>query len=177
MERIQADPPDLVATEITLTGASGLELISLLQSSMPNLPILVVSMHDEALYAWRCFRLGARGYVVKQHAADVVLTAIRKVLQGGVYISENLTETIISHLQGRSANLAADPIDSLTERELEVFALSGHGLTSREISDIMHVSTKTVDSHRANVRSKLRLSSNEELIQYSVKWAQGKTAK
>lgn len=174
LDRIRTEPPDLVITDISLNGASGLELISSLKSWMPAIPVLVVSIHDEGLYAWRSFKAGARGYVVKRHSEDVILGAIRKVIDGGVYLSEKMTEFVVMKMQGRAGEISMDPLEKLTDRELEVFVLSGHGLTSREIGELIHISTKTVDTHRAKVRSKLNLSSNAEMIQFSVKWIQGR---
>lgn len=170
LEKIRVCVPDLVVTDISLDGATGLELIKSLHAEWPALPVLVVSMHDESDYAWRSFRAGARGYVVKRQGDGTILRAIDALLKGGYFLSEDLTRTIITEFQGQSKGKVADPIDSLTEREMEIFQLCGQGLTFREISEELHISMKTVESHRSKIRRKIQATSNADLIRKAVQW-------
>lgn len=167
IDKLPASDPDLVVTDVVLEAESGLELIKWLNVHMPNVPVLAVSMHDESLYAWRCFQAGARGYVLKGRDETTIVAAIRKLLQGGLFVSERMTEELIGRLNGANGHVK-DPIQLLTDRELEVFAQCGRGLTTREIGDILHISPKTVESHRMRIREKLGVSSNSELIRRAI---------
>jgi DNA-binding NarL/FixJ family response regulator len=162
----------LVVVDITLPGKPGLELIKDLKSSNPNLPVLVVSMHDESLYAERTLRAGARGYLMKNEGGDRLLEGIRAVLDGKVFVSPAISSKILDELSGgRTRRRDQDGLSGLTDREFEVFQFIGQGLTTREIGEHLHMSAKTVETHRLHIRAKLGLKSGPELIKYAVRWS------
>lgn len=162
--------PDLVVADLSMPGMNGLELIKSVQAQQPKLPFLVVSAHDESLYAERAVRAGARGYIMKHEAADVIITAIREVLAGRLFLSEHLRERIALRYLGQLDPADDDPLAALSDRELEVFRLIGQGQTTQEIADAMIISPKTVDTYRANIKKKLALDSTAELIQRAALW-------
>jgi DNA-binding NarL/FixJ family response regulator len=164
---IERDAPDLVLMDMSLPGRSGLELIKDARCVMPRLVVLVISMHDEAVYAERVIRAGGRGYIMKQAGPDKILQAIRRVLTGAVFVSEAMSARILDSLSGApsSSSLAA-----LTDREFEVFNLIGRGLEPQQIADSLNLSIKTVDTHRASIRRKLDLKNGTELIHRAAKW-------
>jgi DNA-binding NarL/FixJ family response regulator len=162
--------PDLVIVDITLPGKSGLELIKELRGHWPHLPVLAVSMHDEALYAGRILRAGARGYVMKQETPQVLLRAIHHVLSGGIYVSERMSAQILESFTGRRGPVSASPIERLSEREFEIFHLIGLGHKNREIAEQLHLSLKTVSVHQANIKRKLNLRTSGDLIRFAVRW-------
>lgn len=168
--------PDLVLADITLPDKSGVELIKDLQAIQPGLAILVISMHDESLYAERVLRAGARGYIMKQEGGKKMMQAIREVLNGRVSVSEKMSARILEIFSGRRAEGEQSPIERLTDREFEVFQLIGQGKTTREIAHQLHLSVKTVEVHRANIKEKLGLSTAPELISYAARWAQTQSA-
>lgn len=169
--------PDLAIVDISLPGMSGLELLKHLLALEPSLRVLVVSRHDEALYADRAIRAGARGYVMKLEAGDVIVKAIRRVLNGGIYVSEEVNERLLLGMaQGREA-LSKSPLEVLSDRELEVFELTGRGASTRDIAERLHLSVKTVESYRARIKSKLNLANAAELMQHAVHWVEGEGAK
>ncbi len=165
--------PDLAIVDISLPGMSGLELIKHLQAWKQHLPVLVISRHDEALYAERAIRAGARGYVMKVEAVEVIVKAVRRVLAGGLYVSEELSERLLLSMTGhRRALETRSPVELLSDRELEVFELTGRGLTTREIAERLHLSVKTVESYRARIKAKLGLRTAAELMQHAVQWVE-----
>lgn len=170
MTSIDAAIPDLVLTDITMAGKSGLELIKELQALHPQLPILVLSMHDESIYAERILRAGARGYLMKSAGGAELLVAIRKVLRGDVYLSKKMAARMINGLSGERPLKNRPELAALTDREFEVFQLLGEGLSTREIGQRLHISSKTVDTHRLNMKAKLHLRTLPELMRYAVKW-------
>lgn len=172
MHLVESSKPDLAVVDISLEGKSGLELIKDLQALHPGLPILVMSMHDEALYAERVLRAGARGYVMKKAGGEAVLQAIRKVLTGQVHISERMSAQILDQFAGARPGKRQSPIENLTDREFEVFKLIGEGCTTREVAQRLHISAKTVDVYRQNLKDKLRLPSATSLIQHAVRWVE-----
>lgn len=162
--------PDLVIVDISLAGTSGIELIKDLVSRHPILKVLVLSMHDESLYAERALRAGARGYVMKQEATEHVMAAIRHVLGGGVYLSVCMhNRLLVNMVRGLSAAGASD-LDRLSDRELEVFQLVGEGRTTAQIGASLHLSVSTVETYRAHIKEKLRLQNATELVQHAVDW-------
>lgn len=170
---ISEKKPDLIATDLTLPGPSGIELIKQIKAADEKLKVLVISMHDELLYAERAIRAGASGYVMKEEATENVIAAIRKVLDGHIYLSEQMTEkTLQKQLSG--SNASETPIDSLSDRELEVFELIGKGEQTAEIAKKLHLSIKTIETYRGNIKHKLALSNNTELIKHAVQWVQSK---
>jgi DNA-binding NarL/FixJ family response regulator len=172
MQRIASSKPDLAVLDISLEGKSGLELIKDVQALHPELAVLVMSMHDEALYAERALRAGARGYVMKKAGGEAVLQAIRQVLSGKVYVSEKMSAQILDRFSGARSVKGKAPIETLTDREFEVFELIGEGCITREIAERLHISPKTVDVYRQNLKEKLKLPSGTSLIQHAVRWVE-----
>jgi DNA-binding NarL/FixJ family response regulator len=173
MTMVEQEQPDIAVVDISLPGMSGLELIKHMQVLAPDVRILVVSRHDESLYAERAIRAGARGYVMKLEAGDVIVKAVRRVLGGGLYVSEEINERLLmGMLSGREA-LAMSPLEVLSDRELEVFELTGRGINTREIAERLHLSVKTVESYRARIKTKLDLNNATELMQHAVQWVEG----
>ena len=164
--------PDLALVDISLPDKNGLELIKDLQTFHPQLPILVVSMHDEALYAERVLRAGARGYIMKQEGGRMLMEAIRLVLRGQIYVSEKMSAKILEIFSGRRADAMKSAVESLSDREFEVFQLIGQGQGTRQIAQHLHLSIKTVEVHRANIKRKLELKNANDLVRYAVRWTE-----
>jgi len=163
--------PDLLLTDIGLPGKSGLELIQDLHAVNPELPVLVISMHDEGLYAERVLRAGARGYVMKQAGPAKMLQAIRLVLSGKVAVSDAIAASILDSLaRPGTPREGAAVVGKLSNREFEVLRLIGQGRDSHDIAETLHLSIKTVDTHRGNIKTKLGLKTGTELIHYAVRW-------
>lgn len=162
--------PDIVVTDISLPGKSGLELIKDLASGHPSLPVLALSMHDESIYAERCLRAGARGYVMKSEDSENLLEAIRHVLGGGTYTSEETTARIVEAFSGRRDSQTQTPLGKLTDREFELFQLIGHGFSTHEIAERMQISAKTVETHRLNIKTKLKIASAVKLTAFAGRW-------
>ena len=168
--------PDLVLIDISLPGMSGIELLKHLLAMNPDLLTLVVSRHDEALYAERAVRAGAKGYVMKLVAGDEIVQAVRHVLRGGIYMSDELKDRLLfGAAVGRKAPLQS-PLEVLSDRELEVFEMTGRGLPTREIAERLHLSVKTVESYRARIKQKLNIETGTELLQQAVQWVEGEGA-
>jgi DNA-binding NarL/FixJ family response regulator len=172
IERLQ---PDLVLVDIGLPGRSGLELIKDLRALSPDLAVLVISMHDETLYAERVLRAGGRGYLTKQEGPEKILQAIRQVLSGQVYLSGKMSIRILDMLSGRRAK-AGSSLAQLTDRELEILQLIGQGKNSQAIARHLNVSPKTVDTHRGRLKEKLQLQTGTELTCYAARWVDSATA-
>ncbi len=164
--------PDLVLTDIALTGRSGLELIKDLRALQPELPVLVLSMHEESLYAGRALRAGARGYVMKRAGGDRVVEAIHEVLHGRIAVSPEMGTHLLEEYSGRRAHSRRVPLPSLTDREFEVFQLIGEAKSTREIGEQLHLSPKTVESHRMNLARKLKLKSAAELLRFALQYVE-----
>jgi DNA-binding NarL/FixJ family response regulator len=162
--------PDLVLADISLPGKNGLELVKDFHVLQPGLPVLVISMHDESLYAERVLRAGGRGYIMKQEGGKKLMQAIRQVLEGKIYVSEKMSADILEIFSGRRAGAEGSPVEQLTDREFELFQLLGQGKGARDIAEKLHLSVKTVEAHRANIKAKLKLKSAMELIHYAVRW-------
>ena len=168
---IAREAPDLVITDISLSGASGIELIKSLKVSHPDLPVLVVSMHEESLYAERALRAGAMGYVMKQEPAKVVKAAIRKVLGGDIHLSEKMAAAMLGKLvHEKGDEKLVSPIENLSNRELEVFRMLGEGKASREIAQRLDLSVATINSFRNRIKEKLNFKNSTELILHAVHW-------
>lgn len=172
IEALTVANPDIVLTDITLRNGSGLELIKDVMAIRPGTLVLVLSMHDESIYAERSLRAGARGYLMKHLSAGHVVEAIRKVLEGEIYVSENVTENILGFISGKNEDAGRSSIDLLTDRELEIFGLIGRGKDKNEIASQLHLSVKTVDAHRANIRIKLRLKNFADLLRHAACWVE-----
>ena len=168
--------PDLVVTDISLPGMNGLELLKNLLTLHPTLPVLVVSRHDEELYAERAVRAGARGYVSKLAAGDELVIAIRRVLRGGIHLSEDLKDRMLFGAASGVKDATQTPLEVLSDRELEVFEMTGRGIPTREISERLHLSVKTVESYRSRIKTKLGLANGTELIKHAVAWVEGEGA-
>jgi DNA-binding NarL/FixJ family response regulator len=154
--------PDVMIVDVSLAQGDGMDLVREVHAQRPQLPMLVLSMHDETIYAERLLAAGARGYIMKEAAYDQLLVALRKVLGGGVYLSEAMAS--------RLGTVGADPVGRLSNRELQVLSLIGRGLSSRQAAESLNVSVKTVESHRQSLKRKLNLATNAQLLQYSLKW-------
>ena len=165
---IKAAKPDLVLLDVSLKGSDGIELMKQLKSFDPGLLVLMLSMHDEALYAERALRAGASGYIMKQEAPQALLAALRKILGGGVFVSEKMGAMLLRRTAGGKKQLGELPMDRLTDRELEVFRMIGAGLTVREIADQLTLSTKTVEAHREHIKEKLSLTTSAELVRFAI---------
>lgn len=172
LQRAKEGRLDMALVDISLPDRSGLELIKDLQTYYPELPVLVVSMHDESLYAERVLRAGGRGYVMKQEGGKLLMQAIRQVLSGRIYVSEKMSAKILEIFSGHRAEAADSPTEMLTDREFEVFQLVGQGSGTREIAEHLHLSIKTVEVHRANIRQKLKLKSGADVIRYAIRWTE-----
>jgi DNA-binding NarL/FixJ family response regulator len=170
-QRLGTLRPDIVVLDISLTGPDGLDVLKEIRLRSVSLPVLILSMHDESIYAERALRAGANGYIMKQEATEKVLVAIRRILQGEVYLSERLTTAMVNQFVHRSAPAKTSPIVNLTDRELEIFRLIGEGHGTRQIADELHLSVKTVESHQAHIKEKLALKSGRELVQHAIEWA------
>lgn len=167
---VDSSKPDLVLTDLGLPGRNGVELIKDLRSLHPDLPVLVVSMHDELIYAERVLRAGGRGYVMKEAPSALLLRAIHKVLDGGVFVSEAVTNHFLEGISTGTGLKASFPLQRLTNRELEIFELIGRGKGNHDIARQLNISPRTVDAHRAHIREKLRLADGTELTRYAVRW-------
>lgn len=165
------DACDLVVADVTMGGMSGVELVKHLQAARPGLPVLVVSMHDEALYAERALRAGARGYLMKSEAGQEVVAAVRRVLGGGTYVSAAMSDVLLGRLATGGPG-APVGVDALSDRELEALELIGRGRTTGEVAEAMCVSPNTVESYRSRIKAKLGLDSGGELAVYAVRHAQ-----
>jgi len=170
IEDMLAKPPDLVIVDLTLKNSDGLELIKDIRVRWPGIRMLVVSMHDESLYAERVIRAGAMGYITKQEATKKILHAIRQVLSGQIYVSEKMSSKILEIFSGRRSGVASSPVEKLTDREFEVFQLIGLGLSTKQMAEQLHLSTKTIEVHRTNIKAKLQAGSVSELIRQAVRW-------
>jgi DNA-binding NarL/FixJ family response regulator len=171
LDLLASKRPDLVLIDITLPGKSGLELVKDVKAMHPDLPMLVLSMHDESLYADRVLRAGARGYITKHEGGDKLMGAIRHVLSGRIYVSESMSAHILEIFSGGQTGIDRSSIQKLSDREFEVFEALGEGLSSHEIAKKLHLSAKTVDAHRANIKTKLKINTTAELISFSARWA------
>ncbi len=170
LKAIEETQPDVVIADITLKTTHGLELVKDLQSRHPSMPVLVLSMHDESLYAERVLRAGARGYITKQEATKRILLAIRQVLSGQIYISEKMASRMVHKMVLGRAEEQRSPIERLTDRELEVFQLIGRGQGTRRIAEELHLGIKTVESYRARIKEKLKLEDGTQLLQHAIQW-------
>lgn len=170
LQTIEKIKPDLAIVDISLKDTSGISLTKELVSKYPKMLVLVISMYDESIYVDRVLRAGAKGYIMKQEATDHVITAIRKVLRGEVYVSDKWRDRLVHAFAGGNKPMENASAERLTDREMEVLQLIGQGHSTQKISEELHVSVKTVESHYANIKNRLDLHNSHELIQYAVKW-------
>lgn len=171
---IREHRPDAIIVDISLKQGDGLELVRDVRAQYPTLPILVLSMHDETIYAERMLSAGASGYIMKQAASEQFLVAVRRVLDGGIYVSDMVSNTMIQRFTSGNPPVAANPIDRLSNREIQILHLIGKGLSTRETAEALDLSIKTVESHRQRIKKKLTLTTGTQLVQYAVNWFSGR---
>lgn len=167
LERVE---PDLMLVDISLTGMDGIELIKVMKKSRPRLPSLVLSMHSESLYAERAVRAGAKGYVMKDVPADTLLSAMRRVLSGKLYLSLEMTDKFLEKAASNDPNRAESPLACLSDREIEIFKMIGRGLKPQRISEKLHLSIKTVETYSSRIKHKLNFKDSSELLQMAIAW-------
>ncbi|MCB1209168.1 MAG: response regulator transcription factor [Verrucomicrobiales bacterium] len=170
LEQTLALKPDLVIVDLTLPDKSGLELLKDINAMSPGMQCLVLSMHDESLYAERVLRSGARGYIMKETAAENLITAIRKVLSGGLYLSDSLAAKMLEQAAFGRPKLPGGGVDALTDRELEVLEAIGSGKATKIIAEQLNISARTVEAHRAHIKEKLNITDGPGLVRYAVQW-------
>ena len=170
MQCIAQRRPDIMILDISLKGPDGLELLKNIRALDPDLPVLVLSMHDEAIYAERALRARANGYIMKQEPPEKVLAALRRILNGDVYLSDSMSKKMLQQYIDGAPSLLQSQIGALSDRELEVFRRIGEGRATREIAEELHLSIKTVETYQAHIKEKLKLRSGRELIQHAIQW-------
>ena len=163
--------PDLAIVDIALKTTNGIELTKNIKVQAPNLPVLIVSMHDEGLYAERALRAGAMGYLMKQEAGEKIILAIQRLLQGEIYLSDKIKEKMLHRFVNKKGDGMVFSIDTLSDREMEVFQLIGNGYSTRQIAQKLNLSSKTIDSYREHLKLKLNLESGAELVRHAIQWA------
>jgi DNA-binding NarL/FixJ family response regulator len=170
MQAIPQCHPDILIVDISLNGPDGLDLLKSVRTSHPNLPVLILSMHDEATYAERALRARANGYIMKQEATEKVLVAVRRILNGDVYLSDRMANKMLRQYIGGASVALQSRLSALSDRELEVFRSIGDGRSTRQIAEELHLSVKTVETYQAHLKEKLALRSGRELIQLAIQW-------
>lgn len=170
LQAIAQQRPDIVILDISLNGPDGLEVLKSIRASDPDLPVLILSMHDEAIYAERALRARANGYIMKQEATEKVLVAVRRILNGDLYLSDRVSNKMLHQYIDGAPSMIQSRIASLSDRELEVFRMIGEGHATREIAEELHLSIKTVETYQAHIKEKLNLRSGRELIQHAIQW-------
>ena len=168
--------PDIAVIDVSLKGSNGIELIKNLKARFPQLPTLVLSMHDESLYAERALRAGSLGYIMKEEAIEQVILAIRKVLRGEIFLSEKMKSKMLHQMASGKGKVVSSPIEQLTDRELEVFRLIGEGYSTRQIAGQLHLSVRTVEAYREYIKGKLNLKNATELVQHAFHWVHQEAA-
>jgi DNA-binding NarL/FixJ family response regulator len=171
LQAITTARPDILVVDISLNGPDGLDLLKDVRTRYPELPVLILSMHDESIYAERALRAGAQGYIMKQEASEKVLVALRRILNNEIYVSERIANRMLQRYIGSPSDGRASSISDLTDRELEVFRLIGEGHSTRQIAEQLHISVKTVESYQAHIKEKLSLRSARELVQHAIQWS------
>ncbi|HUJ60351.1 MAG TPA: response regulator transcription factor [Kofleriaceae bacterium] len=167
-----ASAPDVVIVDVSLGATNGIDLIREIKLRAPGAAVLVVSMHDEQLYADRALRAGATGYVMKHEATDAIVRAIRIVAAGGIFVSEAVSMRLVQRVVAGGAPASGSPVQALSDRELHVLELMGRGLGTRAIAEQLHISVKTVESYRARLKEKMNLRTGTELVRFAVQWAE-----
>lgn len=171
LEQVRETHPEVVTLDLRLRESSGFDLITALHSAERDIKILVISVSDERLYAERCIRAGASGFVGKDKAPDVLLSALRQIMRGKVYVSEEVGERLLQQMAGGASGKSEEPaVQRLSDRELQVFERLGEGLTTREIAEELNLSVKTIESHRESIKDKLGIESSNELMRFAVQW-------
>jgi DNA-binding NarL/FixJ family response regulator len=170
MHVLASSRPDILIVDISLNGPDGIDLLKNVRNIYPTLPVLILSMHDESIYAERALRAGANGYIMKQEATEKVLVALRRIMAGEIYVSDRIANKMLKHYITGSGTLRNSSIADLSDRELEVFRLIGEGHGTRQIAEELHLSVKTVESYQAHIKEKLSLRSARELMQHAIQW-------
>lgn len=170
LQAVASANPDVLIVDISLNGPDGLDLLKEIRLHHPNLPVLILSMHDESIYAERALRAGAQGYIMKQEATEKVLVAVRRILASEIYVSERVANRMLQRYIGSRGSSGPSSVADLTNRELEVFRLIGEGHSTRRIAEDLHISVKTVESYQAHIKEKLSLRSARELVQHAIQW-------
>lgn len=170
LDLIESLSPDLVIVDISLPGVDGIDLIKQTRAKGIEVPMLVLSMHEEAIYAERVIRAGGQGYVMKQEATEQLIGAIRKVMRGDLHLSDRISSRIVGRLAGGIKAQGGSPVDVLSDRELQVFRLIGQGHGTREIAQAFQLSVKTIESHREHIKHKLNLKNSRELVLHAIEW-------
>lgn len=170
LEAVEALKPDFAIVDISLPGIEGFELIKSMVSRISDLPILVLSMHDEILFAERALKAGAKGYIMKDQGAPNLITAIRRVRDNDIYVSDKIAKIILHNFAAVKKNELSSPIDRLSDRELEVLIFIGNGYGTSQIAKSLHLSVKTIETYRAHIKNKLQLANSSEIIQYAIRW-------
>jgi len=173
LQTIDALKPDILIVDISLNGPDGLDLLKTIRARDPRLPVLILSMHDESIYAERALRAGANGYLMKQEGTDRVLIALRRILDREIYVSDRIASKMLRHFVGggTSTTISRSPFDDLSDRELEVLRLIGEGRSTRQIAEDLHLSVKTVETYQGHLKDKLGLKNSRELLQYAIQLA------
>ena len=171
MQSLTSTRPDILVVDISLNGPDGLDLLKNVRSRHPELPVLILFMHDESIYAERALRAGAQGYIMKQEATEKVLVALRRILSREIYVSERIANRMLHRYIGNPSASKPSSIADLTDRELEVFRLIGEGHSTRQIAEELHISVKTVESYQSHIKEKLSLRSARELVQHAIQWS------
>ncbi len=174
IDLVEKTRPDVAIVDISLPGMSGLELIKVLRAKRDDLKVLVVSRHDEELFAERAVRAGAQGYIMKIHAGEQIAEAVRKIAAGGVYLSEQVSNKLLMNLTGGSNTGEKSPYELLSDRELDVFRMIGKGRPTKEIAQRMHISSKTVDTYKSRIREKLNFADGSQLLRMAMQWVREK---
>jgi DNA-binding NarL/FixJ family response regulator len=172
MEQLSTAAPHVVIVDVSLGSTSGIDLIREIKDQLPDVAVLVVSMHDELLYAERALRAGASGYLMKHEATDAIVRAIRTVAAGGIFVSEAMSMRLLQRVVAGGAPHGSSRLDVLSDRELHVLELMGRGLGTRAIAEQLHISVKTVESYRARLKEKMNIKSGIELLRFAVSWAE-----
>jgi DNA-binding NarL/FixJ family response regulator len=170
LKAISETKPDIVVLDISLKSSSGIELMKSIKAQYPKLPVLILSMHNEDLYAERALRAGAMGYIMKSEASEKLLTAIYCILGGQIYVSDKVSKKLLRKLARGKIEMTGSPIDSLSDRELEVFRLIGQGFGTSQIAEKLYLSVKTIETYRTHIKEKLNLANADELRQYAIQW-------
>src|SRR5580704_16216280 len=171
LRTIEALKPDILIVDISLNGPDGLDLLKIIRSKDPGLPVLILSMHDESIYAERALRAGANGYIMKQEATERVLVALRRILNREIYVSDRVANKMLQKYVGVPGSTQSSPLEDLSDRELEVLRLIGEGHSTREIAENLHISVKTVETYQGHLKEKLGLKNSRELFQFAIQSA------
>jgi len=177
MKAIAKLKPDIIVVDISLKNSDGIELTKSIKTKYPKLPVVVLSVHDESIYAERALRAGARAYLMKEVVSENIVHAIRTVLKGEIYVSDTISKKLLQKIAGDKTDKAATSIENLSDREFEIFRLIAEGLKASQIAKNLHLSVKTVETYRGRLKEKLNLDSATELLQYAIKWAKSEDRK